>query len=239
MIFPDFLDGPQITDGDLVRFTFGDADLTLRLPVIPNYENRRDRVSSIKDFSVIEFDDWRHFGDDGECAKKIVYQGWIYEDTVSHDDIAECTLEIEVRKYGTADEARNFSLNSATFRSHHLARLTEGFAEFPETRPDWPSDTNNFFAKPIPLKWVDGLLVQLDLSARKYPVPVAILPLGRRYYLNISFKFGSLHYRDRKNPYSDDLLRKMSLDVFDEFLSLIRIDYSPEFLAIIESSNGK
>jgi hypothetical protein len=81
--------------------------------------------------------------------------------------------------------------------------------------------------------------VQLDLSARKYPVPVAILPLGRRFYLNISFKFGSLHYRDRKNPYSDELLRNLSLELFDEFLSFIRIDYSPEFLAIIESSKNK
>jgi len=95
---------------------------------------------------------------------------------------------------------------------------------------------NSFFAKTIKGQVLDGLQAQVDLGGgEKYPVPSAYFSLGRRYSLRIAFHFGPLHYfDDRKNPYSEELLHQFKLDVFDDFLSHIRIEYTPETIVLIE-----
>lgn len=236
MKFPDHLTGPQFADGDLVTFVFDDAELTLRVPKVPYNRGTIDRVNPQKDFRNADTSGWDHFGDDGHCTNYLSTQTWNYEDALSHDDIAHALLDVEVLKQSNREAESCFSLNSQTFIRHFIDGIHGDFADSKQDeRPYWPTHQNNFFARAMKRDYVDGLQVQLDLvEGKKYPTPCAYFSLGRRYTLRIAFHFGSLHYSDRKNPYSEELLHQFKLDAFDDFLSHIRIEYTPETVALIK-----
>ncbi|VAW70685.1 hypothetical protein MNBD_GAMMA09-2878 [hydrothermal vent metagenome] len=45
----------------------------------------------------------------------------------------------------------------------------------------------------------------------------------------------SLHYQDRTNPYSNELIRKLEFDLFDEYMQSIDLSYTDKTLEIIQS----
>ena len=236
MNFPDHLTGPQFVGGDLVSFVFDESELTFRAPKVPYNTDTIDEICRERDFRNVDTTSWDHFGDEGHCSKELLMQTWNYEDLISHDNIAHVVLKIEVLKHSDSEFANCLTLNNLTFRDYFLASLKAHHANSPPNgRAYWPSEANNFFTKAIPRDVLDGLQAQVDLGGgEKYPVPSAFFPLGRQYTLRISFNFGSLHYSDRKNPYSEELLQQFKLDAFDDFLSHIRIEYTPETIALIE-----
>lgn len=237
MKFPDHLTGPQFAEGDLASFIFDESELTLRVPKVPYNRGTIDRVNPCKDFRNADTSGWDHFGDDGHCTTYLSTQTWNYEDSVSHDDIAHALLDVEVLRHSESEADSCFALNSDSFYRHFIDGIHGDFADSKQDeRPYWPTQENNFFAKAIKREYIDGLQVQLDLvEGKKYPTPCAYFPLGRRYTLRIAFHFGSLHYfDDRKNPYSEELLHQFKLDAFDDFLSHIRIEYTPETIALID-----
>lgn len=242
MKFPLNLTGPDFAEGDLVTFTFDDAELTYRVPKVPYNRNTIDRVNHQKDFRNADAADWDHFGDKGHCTTQLSVQNWNYEDAISHDDIAHVLLDIEVLKHSDNEYESCICLNSKSFAEHFLKEIYNHYSESDQDeRPYWPTRQNNFFAKAIKRDPIDGLQVQLDLGGgEKYPVPSAYFSLGRRYSLRIAFHFGSLHYYDdRPNPYSEELLQQFKLDAFDDFLSHIRIEYTPETIALIQKLKAK
>lgn len=231
----DSLAGPRFSDGDLVTFVFDEAELTLRIPKVPYNRDTIDKVVYQKDFRNADTSGWDHFGDEGHCTITLSVQSWNYEDQQSHDDIANVFLKIEVLKHSDNESEKLSGLNSHSFQKHFLDQIRNYFADADvDERPFWPTKKNNFFASTIKRDLIDGLQVQIDLGGgEKYPVPCAYFSLGRRYTLRIAFHFGSLHYSDRKNPYSEELLHQFKLDAFDDFLSHIRIEYTPETVALI------
>ncbi|HRH75857.1 MAG TPA: hypothetical protein PK129_00795, partial [Cellvibrionaceae bacterium] len=66
------------------------------------------------------------------------------------------------------------------------------------------------------------------------PKMMAYITLNKDLYLMISFSLDSLHYDNRKNPYSEELLHQFKIDLFDEFLSFIQVTYSGEVLNLVE-----
>lgn len=241
MKFPNHLTGPQFSDGDLVSFLFDESELTLRIPKVPYNRDTMDRVNPQKDFRNPDTSDWDHFGDEGHCTTYLSIQSWRYEDSITHDDIAYAHLKVEVLKQSDREAESCFALNSATFYRHFIDGIHGDFVDSKrDERPYWPTQENNFFAKAIKREYIDGLQVQLDLvEGKKYPTPCAYFPLGRHYTLRIALHFGSLHYEDRPNPYSEELLQQFKLDAFDDFLSHIRIEYTPETIALIQKLKAK
>ena len=234
MIFPEFLVGPQFAEGDLVTFSFDDAELSLRLPVIPPSSDTIDRVCSLKHFKGIDTKDWPLNGD--IHMHKLVVQSWVYEDDITHLDIATCFMTIHILEHRENEKDSFFSLNAETFKRYHLNNYIDDLSHYdPETRPDWPRPDNDFFAKPLNKKILDGFLIQYVLSSQDpYPQLFAFVPINKNFTLGILFCFRSLHYADRKNTYSEELLHKLKLDLFDEFLSYVQVEYSGETLAMIE-----
>lgn len=239
MKFPGSLTGPQIADGDLVSFTFDDAELTLRLPVVIYGSDTIDRVCSTHDFRKAET--WRWDDCVGYRIKELVVQKWTYEDTVSHDDIANCRMDINILSHRDTDDLGFYLLNSDQFYHYMLKLLTDEHRDGPaEIRANWPSEANDFFLQSIAKPVVNGLIFQTDIGGgSKYPAPTAFFPLGRAMSLRIAFDFGSLHYSNRKNPYSDELLHQMKLEVFDEMLSFVQIDYTPETIKLVDAMKAK
>jgi len=236
MKFPENLIGPQFCEGDLVTFVFDEAELTLRLPRVPYNTDSFDKVNPQKDFRNADTSAWEHFGDEGHCTTSLSLQDWKYEDSISHDNIVYCMLTIDVLKHSDKEAESCFALRSESFAHHILTGMHEDFGDsLQDDKPHWPTKHNNFFAKPVKRSLINGLQVQLNLNTSKpYPVPCAYFSLGRRYSLQIIFRFDSLHYPDRENPYSDELLHKFKLELFDDFLSHLRIEYTPKTIALIE-----
>jgi|GEM_PF-1447688 len=237
MKIPNNLSGPQFAEGDLVSFIFDESELTLRAPKIPYNTNTINEICRERDFRNADTTPWEHFGTEGHCSKDLLIQTWNYEDAVSHDDIAHVVLTVKVVKHSDKETASCFSLNNLSFRHDLLSGLKEHHAKSPPNgRAYWPSAENNFFLKTIPRDLLDGLQAQFAKGGgQKYPVPSAFFSLGRQYTLRISFNFVSLHYYDdRPNPYSEEVLQQFKLDVFDDFLSHIRIEYTPETIALIQ-----
>jgi hypothetical protein len=236
MKFPENLAGPQFADGDLVSFIFDEAELSLRLPRVPHNTRAVDSVNPQRDFRNADTSTWESLGDEGHCITRLSLQNWKYEDTASHDNIALAHLKIEVLKHSDKEAGSCFALNSESFIQDFITGIRQEFgADAQDERPYWPTKQNNFFAKIVKHGHIDGLQVQLMLNpSKQYPVPCAYFSLGRRYSLRITFHFDPLHYPDRTNPYNEELLHQFKLDVFDNFLSHLRIEYTPETRALID-----
>lgn|SRR5690606_24516243 len=236
MIFPENITGPQFSVGDFVTYQFDDCELTLRLPVVPHNTDKVDDVSPRRDYRNVNTRDWRPLGEQGFTFTRLAVQKWKYECERTHDNIASCYMTVSVLKHTLKDADSLFSLNSETFQEHHLQVIHADFSDYEQTKGDeWPSASNNFLAKTITRPVLDGLQVQLDLvDGAEAPTLGALFSLGKEYTLNIEWSFSSLHYPDRQNPYSRELLHKMKFELFEEFLSFIDIEYSPETLALIQ-----
>ena len=234
MNFPGDINGPKFSDGDIVTFTLPEAELTMRLPVVADYK-MTDRVSNIRDLTNVDTSSWEHFGDDGFCFNDVAVQSWKYEDLASHDNVARCFLKITIQKHGKSESDSLFSLNSQTFRDQQITWLAEGLSD--EDRPGWPSKENDFFAQTIKSDVLDGLQVQVERvknAGRDFPDIYALFSLGKYFTLAIDFSLLSLHYPDRKNPYSEEFLQDFKFKLFDDFISHIHIEYTPETIALIE-----
>ena len=239
MRLPLHLTGPQFSDGDIVSFSFNDCSLNLRLPVVSHNIDKVDYVISARDFCNIDTGLWEHHGDEGHCFIEIVAQKWVYECGLTHDDIAQCFMKIYVMKHSCAEVESLFSLNSRTFKNYSLSVLARDMGVFEQgvdIPPEKPSASNDYFVKTVAKPVLDGFQVQLNLNdANPTPSLVAFFSLGCEFTLKIEWEFGSLHYADRENPYSEELLQNMKFQLFDEFLSFIDIEYSPDTLARIET----
>lgn len=236
MKFPDGISGPKISDGDLLFLEFKDSNLTLRVPAIPKNTSAVDEVTSIRDWTNPNTDSWKKFYHGKQTS--IVTQFWNYEDEVTHDDIARCFLDFNIAKVDRISATLPFTLNSEAFYNFFLNDLIEEAEENgPETRDGWPSIENNFYLKSVEKPQVNGVQFQEDMDGGQmpYPMPVAFIPLGRNLYLSATLKLCSLHYKDRKNPFSEKTLHQFKLDLFNELLSYIQVDYKPEIVELINA----
>lgn len=236
MNFPDRITGPQFADGDLLTFTFDEAQLTMRVPAIPCRRGMIDRIIHQRDFRGADTTLWDHLADEEHCTIPLSIQAWNYEDYESHEDIAHALLDVEVLKHSDREAQDCFALKTESFQRHILSEMHRHFdSDGADERPYWPTRQNNFFAKSVKRECLDGLQIQIDLGGgRQYPVPSAYFSLGRRYSLRIALHFSALHNAGQGNPYGEELLQQFKLDVFDDFLSYIRIEYAPETVALIE-----
>lgn len=234
MDFPGDINGPKFSEGDIVTFTLPEAELTMRLPVVADYK-MTDRVSNMRDLTNVDTSSWEHFGDDGFCFDDVAVQSWKYEDLITHDNVASCFLCITLEKHGNNEAESLFSLNSQTFREQQLEWIAEDSGG--DTRPGWPNEENNFFAKTLKKEMLDGLQVEVErVSGGGETVPNinAVFSLGKHFSMRIDFSLSSLHYPDRKNPYSEEFLQDLKFKLFDDFISHIHIKYTPETIALIE-----
>ena len=234
MNFPGDINGPKFSEGDIVSFTLPEAELTMRLPVVADYK-MTDRVSSVRDLTNIDTTNWEHFGDDGFCFSELAVQSWTYEDLDTHDNVADCLLIITILKHGKSESDSLFSLNSQTFREQQITWLAEDLSD--EDRPGWPSKENDFFAQTIKGDILDGLQVQIETvkdAGRNFPDIYALFSLGKYFTVGIEYSLMSIHYPDRKNPYSEEFLQDLKFKLFDDFISHIQIEYTPETIALIE-----
>lgn len=234
MEFPNFISGPQFSEGNFVSFKFRDAELTLRLPVLPNNDDTIDKICVERDFSSGNTSSWN------DCLanriKELVVQNWNYMDDVTHDDVANCFMEIHVLEHRDIEDGDLRFLNGESYTKYFLQLFKEHHEPLdPETRPGWPSIENDFLVQRVAKPEIDGFQILLNLSygTATHPTPVAFFSLGKNLSLKITFEFGSLHYSGRKNPYSNEMLHKFKAELFDEFLSFVNIEYSQDILALI------
>jgi hypothetical protein len=239
--FPDGISGPDISNGDLVNFRFPKSSLTLRVPKIPFNNDTEDRIAAI-DWTRPDYQSWT--GTITGRTKELVYQTWRYKDQNTHDNVALCFLEIDIHKLDGIDSSQPVTLNNQAFRRHVLNELIldeKDRANDPdigiETRTGWPTQKNDFFLEDVKKPVLNGLRLQLDLIVKQssYPMPLAVFILDADIKLIVSLTLESLHYSDRKNPFSEELLHQFKMDLFEEILKNIQIDYSPELVAQIEA----
>ena len=102
--------------------------------------------------------------------------------------------------------------------------------------PDWPNEENEFKIQYIPQPHLDWFQIQLSFNECDQPRPFAFIPLNNQFALNISFKMKTLHDDVRVNPYSDELIRKVEFDLFDEYMQSINLHYTDEVLKAIKAS---
>ena len=236
MNFPEFIVGPTFSEGDILNFVFDDADVTLRIPKIHRNDRTIDRIIGQTDFRKTDTQSWSSFGDEGHCYLSLAAQDWKYEDEVTHDNIAYVFFEISVLKHSKAETESLYSLNASSFQDAFLREIYEDYADVKtDPRPYWPTQENNFFCKPIAREILDGFQVKADvIEGTHYPTTIAFFSLGREYTLRFNLRLSSLHYPDRKNPYSDELLQAMKDDLVEDLLSHVQVDYNAETLALIE-----
>ena len=236
MNFPEFIVGPTFSEGDILSFIFDDADITLRIPKIHHNDRTIDSVIAQKDFRNADMRDWMSFGDEGLCYLSLVTQDWKYMDDVTHLNVAHVFFEISVLKHGKAETESFYSLNAASFQQRFIREIHDENPDIKtDPRPYWPTQENNFFFKPIPCEILDGFQVKMDVvEGSDNPATIGFFSLGREYTLRLNLRLMSLHYPDRKNPYSNELLRTVEEDLFEDLLSHVQVDYNAETLALIE-----
>jgi hypothetical protein len=224
MKFPDHLDGPKFEDGDITVFTFQDAEFICRLPKIPNYERRYDRVSDITNFSTLDTSDWSELDD---CwMQNIVMQTWIFEDIVSSDNIASCGLKLGLVAEKNISPEWEFFFEPSAFKTRVLSFFKQDYGENCPYAGENGDYKATFIGQSVPV----GVKMQgppeVDTSTSQRML--AHIPLNPSLTMVIGFTLYSLHYDNRKNPYSEDLLNQFKIDLFDDFLSHIQIHYTGE-----------
>ncbi len=241
MDFPDGIVGPDISNGDLVNFRFPKSSLTLRVPKIPFNNDTKDHIAET-DWSRPDYQNWTTtiIG----RTKDLVCQSWRYRDHETHDNVALCFLTMDIHKLNGIDSSQPVTLNNQAFRQHVLNELILDEKEREnnpdigiETRAGWPTQKNDFYLEDVKKPALNGLRFLRDLVVKQssHPMPIAVFVLGEDINLDISFTLESLHYTDRKNPFSEELLHQFKMDLFEEILENIQIDYSPELVAQIEA----
>jgi hypothetical protein len=237
MIYPKGIVGPDFDKGDIVQFEFDGSTLELRLPKLPVNHGTTDEVCSIRDFNGVDASNWSRTVTDHACLQ-LVSQKWIFEDHNSLDDVASCDVSLNLLELSEGQALSDGVLtNQNVFEAWFLSTLKDDF-ESDKYKclddPEWPTPENNFHLKRIPRPTINWLQSQISTHECMRPSPYVCIPINSRFLLNVSFELSSLHYPDRKNPYSDELLRKMEFDLFDDFLNYIHVHYAPEAIAKIE-----
>lgn len=242
MIYPRNIEGPRFDQGDLVTFVFDEAELTLRLPIIPNNRHNADRVSALKDFRSVSTSDWDTNDQDRPCIE-LATQRWCFEDANSLDDIAQCELYVGLVEVTDLHRSQNTLLSSYEFEKLMVAWHHYSFGEQHDAMYDhdknWPVLANRYHGRAVFRDHLDWFVVQLSVNSSERPIRVAMIPLNNRFVLMIFIEIESLHYAGRTNPYSNDLLKQFEADLFDDFLSHIDIKYSPELIEKIQSLKTK
>ncbi len=237
MKYPGNIIGPRFESGDLVTFTFDGAELTLRLPVVPNNKHNEDTVTRIKDFRGIDTREWDTNDQERPCIQ-LATQRWSFEDARSLDDIAQCEVHVSLIEVTQPQCKKNVLLCTAGFEETVLAWLCYSFANHEEKYQEdsnWPSLANRYLGKSILKEHLSWFMVQLCFFEGTMPRPTMMIPINNRFVIMMSIEIDSLHYAGRQNPYSKELLRKFEFELFDDFLSHFDLRYTPETIATIQS----
>ena len=240
MQYPGNIIGPLFENGDLVSFTFDGAELTLRLPVVPNNRHNEDTVSRIKDLRGIDTRDWDTNDQDRPCIQ-LATQRWSFEDVSSLDDIAQCEVQLSLIEVTQLQREKNILLNTESFEEVVLAWMTYSFKDHEEKYLEdatWPAIANRYLGKSIAKEYLDWFMVQLCFFEGTMPRPTVMIPINNRFVMMASIEIDSLHYAGRQNPYSKKLLREFEFDLFDDFLSHFDLRYTPETIAIIQNKKS-
>lgn len=233
MIFPKNLVGPKFDEGDLLIFTFSGAELTLRLPKIPSNKHNKDQVSPMKQFSSTETKEWGE-DDQGNRCKQLISQRWSFEDARSLDNIALTKLSVSLVHVDANKLNGSALLKFRTFEKLVMDGLAHSFQQDDSTE----QSTSRFFAQQTDQRNINWLKVMIQFDQERSPTPTMFIPLTGSFFIMISLEIESLHYAGRTNPYSNEVLKQFEADLFDDFLSHIKIEYSPETIAQIHSLNS-
>ena len=239
MKYPGNLVGPRIEDGDLVSFTFDGAELTLRLPIIQLNRDSKDVISRKRDFRGINTTEWDVDNQDRPIFQ-LTEQCWKFSDaTGSLDNIAICRLTTGIGEVSRSEQDTNMILDATKFPQAMLDSMKFTFEEDDEDHkddPTWPTTAKNYHMKTVERKHLDWVSFEVSLCHGERPSPWTLIPINNRFVMVAYISLGSLHYSDgRRNPYSDELLKKFEFEFFDEFLAHIDLRYSPETIALIDS----
>lgn len=243
MIFPDLFNGPRFEEGDLVNFTFEDCELTYRVPIVHQSYDNLDSVSQQHDFSIVDTSTWLE--SDGFYSLNLSKQSWIFEQQVFHQDIMNridimgSSCSVGLIKLREPDINNELALDLAQLKCFLITQLKQDFTHtrFPE-RPDWPSIKNDFFIENTPAAEFTGFLVELDTSGSGlHPSVNAYIPLNKSLLLTVELDINPLFTEGFPYPYSPEFLRQFKKDLFKDFLSHIKIEYSGETLKKIQQNN--
>lgn len=235
MKFPEFISGPTFSDGDIVSYSFGDAELNFRVLNLPFEDNQINCVASNQDFQ-----NWQVPEDDeGFHEFDLAVQNWNYLEDHNHFSVAGIMFEASILKHTKSEVESGFSLDADRFQEFAMDDAKEANPnDISDPRPYWPTHENNFLLKTITHPHFNGFQYKLFLvEPAEYPACIAFFSLGRYYSLRFSLSLHSLHYNDKDiiNPYSEATLHKMKEDLFEDLLSTVHVDYSAELLSLIKT----
>lgn len=237
MKYPGNINGPRFENGDLVTFIFDGAELTLRLPIIPNNPHNEDTISRTRDFRGIDTRNWNTNSRESPCIE-LASQQWTFEDASSLDDIALCRLYAGLVEVAPSECEKNILLRPEIFEETMLSWHASSFTSHEEmylNDANWPALANRYHGKSIAKDHLNWFVVQLTLLSGSKPSQLVMIPINSRFVMMAYIELGSLHYDGRTNPYSNELLKKFEFDLFDNFLTHIDLRYSPELLDVIET----
>jgi len=241
MIFPKNIIGPKFEKGDLISFQFDGAELIFRTPIIPINDQNIDEACPLKNFHGVNTSDWST-NDQDRPYIQLSQQLWCYENARTLDDIAQSSLYMSLIECTQQDSERNTLLIPESFEELMLSWMDYSFANHvkPEDRmPNGGSTSNPYKLKPIEKQHLNWLSVQVRFVPEAAPCPMCIIPINNRFVLMTSLEIESLHYAGRTNPYSNELLKQFEFDLFEDFLSHIKVEYTPETIAQINLLNNK
>lgn len=242
MKYPSNIIGPKFKDGDLISLIFDGAELAFRAPKIPRNNYGADRVSSIKDFRNINTREWDTNDQERPCIE-LLLQRWRFEDAQTLDNIAECEVFAGLVEVNTNEREANVLLSHPNFEKvmlawHHYS-VGEEHNEKYALDPTWPALANRYNGRAIEKEHLDWFIVELKVTLQEKPVQLAMIPINNRFVLMTFIDLQSLHYAGRANPYSEETLKQFEKDLLDDFLSHIKIEYSPELIEKIQSLKSK
>ena len=232
---------PRFAEGDLLIFSFEGAELILPSMAVPNNPDNIDHVSLTRNLKDVSTSEWR-VDNNGNKYHRLLWQQWNIEDSTTLDDVALCKLYVLILELAesqfSADKLLSYSRFEKCMLEYHEKTFnedSESNLEFAET----PRMANRFFSRPIEREPINWLVSQLPISSGLAPVELVALPINNRFALMAHVEVESLHYAGRTNPYSNELLKQFEQDLFEDFLSHIKIEYSPETIATINSLKTK
>jgi hypothetical protein len=243
MIFPDLFNGPRFENGDLVNFTFEDCELTYRVPEVPESYDNLDSISQQHDFRIIDTSSWSESG--GFYSLNLSRQSWIFEQQIFHQDIMNridimgCSCSVGLVKLRELEINSELALELTQLKCFLLTQLKQDFTQtrFPN-RIDWPSIENDFFIEKTPTVEFMGFSVELDTSGSGLQPSVnAYIPLNKSLLLTTELDINPLITEGIQYPYTPEFLRQFKKDLFKDFLSHIKIEYSGETLKKIQQNN--
>ena len=242
MNFPQGIIGPRVDQGDWVNFVFDDSDLTIRLPKVPHNKNNLDDISSLKDFRAVDTKHWDTNDQEMPCTQ-LALQRWNYEHERTLDDVARAELYVGLVETDQIQQRNNALLCKETFEATMLAWHNKSIGvlhdEKYEQNKNWPALANRYNGISIHKEGCDWFVIQLCMSSESKPVNLGMTPINNRFVLMTFIELQSLHYAGRTNPYSDETLKQFERDLFADFLNHIRIDYSPDLIAKIQTLKTK